>query len=242
MVNVFARPQMRRHMGCGVSIPARPDPYPMPTKPAPPPGERHAFRRRHVPSSSSSPHASLDSETSFQSCVSFISDELLETSQVPSPTPPATPPVGIGESASPRTPDRRPMTASRLPTRPAPPARVRFGARAQVRFMTTSEKTAGGWALVASASGGGVSAAFDSDRDRPSALRGVDLVALLDEVGDHLPGHLAGHVARVRRVRLLLRAGLLGLHGVRILPLHLPRIQLSYAAGWCSWLYSRLGS
>ena len=46
--------------------------------------------------------------------------------------------------------------------------------------MTTSEKTAGGWALVASASGGGVSAAFDSDRDRPSALRGVDLVALRD--------------------------------------------------------------
>ena len=158
----------------------------MQTKPAPPPvsdghsGERHAFRRRHVPSSSS-PHASFDSETSFQSCVSFISDELLETSQVPlSPTPPATPPVGIGESASPRMPDRRPMTASRLPTRPAPPARARFGARAEVRFMTTSEKTAGGWTLVASASGGGVSAAFESDRDRPSALRGVDLVALRD--------------------------------------------------------------
>lgn len=173
---------MLAHMGCGVS---RPDPYPMPTKPAPPPvsdghpGERHAFRRRHVPSSSSSPHASFDSETSFRSCVSFISDELLETSQVPSPTAPATR-VGIGESASPRTPDRRPMTASRLPTRPAPPARARFGARAEVRFVTTSEKTAGGWGLVASASGGGVSAAFDSDRDRPSALRGVDLVALRD--------------------------------------------------------------
>lgn len=207
MVNVFARPQMRRHMGCGVSIPARPDPYPMPTKPAPPPGERHAFRRRHVPSSSSSPHASLDSETSFQSCVSFISDELLETSQVPSPTPPATPPVGIGESASPRTPDRRPMTASRLPTRPAPPARARFGARAEVRFMTTSEKTAGGWALVASASGGGVSAAFDSDRDRPSALRGVDLVALRDALRAESMECTDGKVSIARLNACLHRSG-----------------------------------
>ena len=64
------------------------------------------------------------------------------------------------------------MTASRLPTRPAPP-RVQ-PQRAEVRFIT--EKTD----IIVSSSGGGVSTAFDSNPDKPSALRGVDLTKLRD--------------------------------------------------------------
>ena len=167
---------MRAHMGCGSSVPAHQDSYPMPTKPAPPisapsSGGRHV-RRRHT---SASPHTSFDSEASFKSCEEafLLDDELIgDDTGADEPTPAPATRINISESMSPRTPDRRPMTASRLPTRPAPP-RVQ-PQRAEVRFIT--EKTDN----IVSSSGGGVSTAFDSNPDKPSALRGVDLTKLRD--------------------------------------------------------------